>query len=55
MARAIHRVMPPIEIIKGSEYNIAPDARDTEIDDFLLNKLIAENKELKSLGEHNDI
>jgi len=26
MARAIHRVMPPIEVIKGSEYNIPPNA-----------------------------
>lgn len=34
MARALHRVMPPIEVVKGSKYNLSPDARDDELDDF---------------------
>lgn len=49
MARALHRIMPPIEVIKGSDYNIAPDAKNNEIDDFLTKRLKAENKELKDL------
>lgn len=44
MARALHRVMPPIEVIKGSEYNIDPKTTNSrDIDDFLL-------KELKTTG-----
>ena len=42
MARAVHRVMPPIEVVKGSEYNIAPDAREIDVDDFLKAKLESE-------------
>jgi predicted ATPase with chaperone activity len=49
MARALHRVMPPIERIKGSEYNIAPDAIDTQVDDFLMQRLKSENKKLSDL------
>jgi Mg-chelatase subunit ChlI len=47
MARALHRVMPPIERIKGSEYNIAPDALENQIDDFLLKKMSDEGKTLQ--------
>ena len=42
MARALHRVMPPIEVVKGSPYNIAPDASDSQIDEFLNKRLVAE-------------
>jgi magnesium chelatase subunit D len=49
MARALHRIMPPIEIIKGSEYNIAPDASDAEIDDFLKKKLATNGQTLSQL------
>ena len=49
MARALHRVMPPIEIVKGSEYNISPEATTTGIDDFLREKLEKEGKTLKDL------
>jgi magnesium chelatase subunit D len=49
LARALHRIMPPIEVVKGSEYNIAPDAKKHEIDDFLLKKLSNEIKSLKDL------
>ena len=49
MARALHRVMPPIEIVKGSEYNIAPDATTTGIDDFLRKKLETEGKTISEL------
>eukprot|EP01042_Synura_sphagnicola_P029226 gene29226-37702_t len=49
MARALHRIMPPIEIIKGSEYNIAPDAKDYQIDDFLKKRLQVEGKQLGDL------
>ena len=34
MARALHRLMPPIEVVKGSRYNIDPK-NPAEIDDFL--------------------
>jgi hypothetical protein len=46
MARALHRVMPPIEIVKGSEYNIAPDATTTGIGAFLRKKMETEGKTL---------
>jgi len=49
LARALHRVMPPIERIKDSEYNIAPDARYNEIDDFLSKKLTKDGKTLADL------
>ena len=46
MARALHRIMPPIERIKGSLYNIAPDAREEEIDDFFKQEMETEGKKL---------
>ena len=52
MARALHRIMPPIEVVKGSEYNIDPEARSEDhnaVDEFLLQRLRAEGKELKDL------
>ena len=49
MARALHRVMPPIEVVKGSEYNLAPDAMNNEVDDFLATRLRKEGKTLASL------
>lgn len=49
MARAMHRVMPPIEVVKGSEYNVAPDAREEQMDDFLVKRLRAEGKTVKDL------
>ena len=36
MARAIHKLMPPIEVIKGSDFNI--DIGSGEFDSFLLEK-----------------
>ena len=50
MARALHRVMPPIERIKGSPYNIAPDAAGPGmVDDFLSQRLLRENITLAQL------
>lgn len=49
MARALHRVMPPIEVIKGSPYNVAPDALPGEIDAFLLQRLEKEGRKLSDL------
>lgn len=63
MARALHRVMPPIERIKGiqidikctgimkigSDYNIAPDANNKEVDEFLAQKLAKEGRTLSDL------
>ena len=39
MARAMHRLLPPIEVIKGSKFNIDPEAED-EIDDFLKQEMV---------------
>jgi magnesium chelatase subunit D len=49
MARALHRVMPPIEIIQGSQYNIAPDASAGQIDAFLLKQLQRGGRNLSDL------
>ncbi len=49
MARALHRVMPPIEVIKGSEYNIAPDAKDNQVDDFTKQYLANNGKKLSDM------
>jgi magnesium chelatase subunit D len=47
MARAIHKLMPPIEVIKGSDFNI--DASSGEFDSFLRDKMIAENTLISDL------
>jgi len=49
MAKALHRVMPPIEVVKGSEYNIDPEGEEGGIDDFLKAQLEREGKSLKDL------
>lgn len=49
MARALHRIMPPIEVVKGSEYNVNPQANENDCDDFLKAKLKAEGKKLKDM------
>lgn len=50
MARALHRIMPPIEVVKGSEYNVDPEATGSqEMDDFLRNDLEAKGKTLADL------
>jgi len=48
MAKALHRLLPGIEVIKDSVYNIDP-ARPDEVDDFLVAKLKAEGKNLEDL------
>ena len=49
MARALHRIMPPIEVVQGSEYNIPPDAPEGQVDDFLKQRLAKEGKKLSDL------
>lgn len=46
MARALHRIMPPIEIIKGSMYNVDPEARGDGIDDIFKRELASTGKTL---------
>uniref|UniRef100_A0A0G4F5Q6 Mg-protoporphyrin IX chelatase n=1 Tax=Chromera velia CCMP2878 TaxID=1169474 RepID=A0A0G4F5Q6_9ALVE len=48
MARALHRLMPPIEIVKGSQYNVDP-SKPEEIDDFLADELKESGKQLEDL------
>lgn len=40
MARAIHRLLPPIEVLKGSQFNVDP-SQTVEIDDFLKAELMS--------------
>jgi len=48
MARALHRIMPPIEVVKGSDYNIDPESQG-ELDSFLQAELRASGKGLEDL------
>merc|ERR1740124_337170 len=47
MARAIHKLMPPIEVIKGSDFNI--DATSGEFDSFLRDKMAKEGSLISEL------
>lgn len=49
MARAAHSLMPPIEIVKGSPYNIDPSGPSGEVDSFLSAELEATGKTLADL------
>jgi len=49
MARAVHQLMPPIEIVKGSGFNIDPSNILGEVDTFLADQMKAEGKELGDL------
>mmetsp|Transcript_7120 Transcript_7120/g.20973 ORF Transcript_7120/g.20973 Transcript_7120/m.20973 type:complete len:780 (+) Transcript_7120:63-2402(+) len=44
MARALHSLLPPIEVVKGSQYNVDPEMPE-EIDSLLRAKLEAEAAE----------
>mmetsp|Transcript_69814 Transcript_69814/g.102307 ORF Transcript_69814/g.102307 Transcript_69814/m.102307 type:complete len:791 (+) Transcript_69814:24-2396(+) len=48
MARAMHRLLPPIEVIKDSKFNIDPETED-EIDDFTKQTMIANNTPLSEM------
>lgn len=48
MARALHRIMPPIERVKDSDFNIDPESIG-EIDTFLRDRLNQEGKSLADL------
>ena len=48
MARAVHKLLPPIERIKGSEFNIDP-ASPKELDSFLANELATSGKTVADL------
>jgi len=47
MARALHRLLPPIEVVKGSRYNIDPTG--DQQDDFLKADLAASGKDISEL------
>ncbi len=48
MARALHRVMPPIERVKGNLYNLDPE-KPKEIDDFTRAELEESGKDISDL------
>ncbi|CAM9349252.1 unnamed protein product [Phaeothamnion confervicola] len=48
MARALHRILPPIERVKDSPYNIDP-SRPGEVDEFTSEMLARERKQLSDL------
>mmetsp|Transcript_201 Transcript_201/g.392 ORF Transcript_201/g.392 Transcript_201/m.392 type:complete len:788 (+) Transcript_201:49-2412(+) len=48
MAKALHRLLPPIEVVKGSQFNIDP-SNPRELDDFTREMLETEGKELSDL------
>ncbi|CEL94653.1 unnamed protein product [Vitrella brassicaformis CCMP3155] len=50
MARGLHRILPPLEVVKGSSFNIDPN-KPEEVDDFLKEQLAAENKTLDQLDK----
>jgi magnesium chelatase subunit D len=49
MARAVHAIMPPIEIVKGSAFNVDPSSALGEMDSFLDAELKASGKTLSDL------
>lgn len=48
LARALHRLLPPIERVKDSAYNLDPEAPD-QMDSFTLSELEASGKEFAEL------
>merc|ERR1719502_1882729 len=48
MARAVHKLLPPIEIVKGSKFNIDP-SNPKDLDTFLENELRESGKQLSDL------
>jgi len=49
MARALHKLVPPIEIVKGSGFNVDPSTRLGEMDTFLEAELKATGKSLSDM------
>lgn len=49
LARALHRILPPIEVIRGSAYNVHPNASDSQVDDFLRDELRQSHRSLTDL------
>jgi len=49
MARALHTLMPPIDVVKGSAYNIDPSGERPELDTFLAEELAESGKSVKDL------
>ncbi len=46
---AMAKAIPPSEVIKGSRYNIAPDASYDQIDEFLKEEMEENNETLVSM------
>jgi hypothetical protein len=50
LVRALHRILPSIQVIDGSAYNVAPHSSTSQIDDFLKQELILNKTGIENMS-----